>query len=186
MPLKKILFRPGVNRENTRYASESLGSVSTGTQSVGGWYESDKVRFRAGTPEKIGGWNQISSATFLGICRSLWNWVTLGGLSLIGVGTNKKFYISSGGQYYDITPVETVHTLTDPFATDTATNSGGYTTVTVTDSTVTYAVGDYVVFNPTVTVGSVTIGGEYQIETLASPTSYTITAVGTAGSSTSG
>ena len=175
-----------MNRENTRYASESLGAVNTGTQSVGGWYESNKVRFRAGTPEKIGGWNQISSATFLGVCRSLWNWVTLGGLNLIGVGTNIKFYISSGGQYYDITPVEYVHTLTNPFATDTATNSGGFTTITVTDATTTYAVGDYVTFNPTVTVGSVTIGGEYEIKTLSGVNTYTIRAVGTAGSTTSG
>ena len=186
MGLKKILFRPGVNKENTRYASESLGSVSTGTQSVGGWYESDKVRFRAGTPEKIGGWNQISTATFLGVCRSLWNWVTLGGLNLIGVGTNKKFYVSSGGQYYDITPFDSVHTLTNPFATSTSTNTGTTTTVTVTDATVTYAVGQYVVFNPEVTVGGVTIGGEYEIKTLASSTTYTITVPGTAASSTSG
>jgi hypothetical protein len=186
MPLKKILFRPGVNRENTRYASESLGSVSTGTQSVGGWYESDKVRFRAGTPEKIGGWNQISSATFIGVCRSLWNWVTLGGLNLISLGTNKKFYVSSGGQYYDITPVEATHTLTNPFATDTATNTGTTTTVTVTDATVNYAVGDYVSFNPTVTLGGVTISGDYEIKTLPSSTTYTITVVGTAASTTSG
>ncbi len=186
MGLKKILFRPGVNKENTRYASESLGSVSTGTQSVGGWYESDKVRFRAGTPEKIGGWNQISTATFLGVCRSLWNWVTLGGLNLIGVGTNKKFYVSSGGQYYDITPFDSVHTLTNPFATSTSTNTGTTTTVTVTDATVTYAVGQYVVFNPEVTVGGVTIGGEYEIKTLASSTTYTITVPGAAASSTSG
>jgi hypothetical protein len=74
MPLKKILFKPGINRENTRYTTE------------GGWYDGDKIRFRQGTPEKIGGWNRISSASFLGICRSLWNWVTLGSLNLIGVG----------------------------------------------------------------------------------------------------
>jgi len=186
MPLKKILFRSGVNRENTRYASESLGSVNSGTQSVGGWYESDKVRFRAGTPEKIGGWNQISTATFLGVCRSLWNWVTLGGLNLIGVGTNIKFYISNGGQYYDITPVDTVNTLTNPFTTDTATNTGSVTTVTVTDSASNYVAGDYVTFNPTVTVGGVTIGGEYKIQTLSSATTYTITVSGTAASSTTG
>ena len=186
MPLKKILFRPGVNRENTRYASESLGSVNTGTQSVGGWYESEKMRFRAGTPETIGGWVRISSATFLGICRSLWNWVTLGGLNLLGLGTNLKYYISSGGQYYDITPLEATHTLTNPFATNTATNTGGTTTVTVTDATVNYAIGDFVSFNPSVTVGGVTIYGDFQIKTLASATTYTITVPGTATSTTSG
>ena len=92
MPLKKILFKAGVNRENTRYTNE------------GGYYESEKIRFRQGTPEKIGGWLQISSSTFLGLCRSLWSWVTLGAQNLMGVGTNLKFYIQNGGAYYDITP----------------------------------------------------------------------------------
>jgi len=96
MPLQKVLFKPGVNRENTRYTNE------------GGWYQSDKVRFRQGTPEKIGGWKQFSDYTFLGVCRSLWNWVTLAGQNLIGLGTSLKFYINQGGQYYDITPVRKV------------------------------------------------------------------------------
>jgi len=96
MPLKKVLFKPGVNRENTRYTTE------------GGWYESDKVRFRQGNPEKIGGWIQYSLFTFLGVCRSLWNWVTLAGQNLIGVGTSLKFYINQGGAYYDITPVRKI------------------------------------------------------------------------------
>jgi hypothetical protein len=65
MPLQKLTLRSGVNRENTRYTNEN------------GWYESDKVRFRQGTPEKIGGWSRISANTFLGICRSLWAWVTV-------------------------------------------------------------------------------------------------------------
>jgi hypothetical protein len=93
MALKKIIFKPGVNRENTRYTTE------------GGWYECDKVRFRQGTPEKLGGWTQYSSSTFLGICRSLWNWITLIGLNVVSLGTNLKFYIESGGTYYDITPI---------------------------------------------------------------------------------
>jgi hypothetical protein len=104
MPLKKLLFRPGVARENTRYASEALGPVGSATQAVGGWYESEKVRFRSGTPEKIGGWQRISANTFLGVCRSLWNWVTLNNENLVGVGTNLKFYIEKGGLYNDITP----------------------------------------------------------------------------------
>lgn len=186
--LKVVKFRSGVNRENTRYASETIGlggSVQI-ANTVGGWYESEKVRFRAGTPETIGGWVRISSATFRGICRSLWNWVTLGGLNLIGLGTNLKFYISNGGQYYDITPIEVTHTLANPFATDTATNTGTETTVTVTDATVSYGVGDFVTFNPSVTVGGVTLFGDYEIKTFASSTSYTITATGTASSTTSG
>ena len=112
--------------------------------------------------------------------------MTLGGFNLIGVGTNLKFYISNGGDYYDITPFNFTHTLTNPFATDTATNTGTATTVTVTDAGGGYVAGDYVVFNPSVTVGGVTIYGEYEIKTLASATTYTITVTGTATSTTSG
>ena len=105
MPLKKLLLKSGVNRENTRYTSE------------GGWYECDKIRFRQGTPEKIGGWQRISSTVFQGVARSLWNWVTLGSQNLIGVGTNLKFYIENGGAYNDITPLRATVTLTNPFET---------------------------------------------------------------------
>jgi hypothetical protein len=103
MPLSKILFKPGVNRENTRYTTE------------GGWYECDKIRFRQGNPEKIGGWTQFAFDTFQGVCRSLWNWVTLTGENLVGVGTNLYFYILNGGTYYDITPIRKTVTLTNPF-----------------------------------------------------------------------
>jgi len=185
MPLKKILFRPGVNRENTRYASESIGSVNAATEVVGGWYESEKVRFRAGTPEKIGGWVRASTTTFLGICRSLWNWVTLAALNMVGVGTNVKFYIFTSSVYYDITPIVTTNTLTNPFTTNTGTNTGTTTTVTVTDPAG-GTVGNYVIFNPSVTVGGVTIYGEYEIKTAPTATTYTITVTGTASSSTTG
>ena len=178
MPLKKILFRPGVNRENTRYASESLGSVSTGTQSVGGWYECDKVRFRAGTPEKIGGWAPISNNVFLGVCRSLWNWVTLGSLNLIGVGTNLKFYIEKGGAYNDITPLRKTSTgLSNPFAV--TLNS---TTVTVTDASHGASAGDYVTFSGATDIGGVgtnvtaaVLNKEFSIDAVLTPNTYTIT-----------
>lgn len=102
MPLQKIILKPGVNRENTRYTNE------------GGYYESNLVRFRQGTPEKIGGWARISANYFLGVCRSLWNWVTLASQNLLGIGTNLKFYIEDQGTYYDITPIVTARTLTNP------------------------------------------------------------------------
>jgi hypothetical protein len=172
MPLQKLLLKPGVNRENTRYTNE------------GGWYESDKVRFRQGTPEKIGGWQRISAATFIGICRSLWNWVTLAGQNLLGIGTSVKFYIENGGAYYDVTPIRTSDTLTNPFTTNTATNSGGYTTVTVT-ATPGFANNDYVTFYGGTAVGGVTVLGEYQLTFLSSST-YTIRVLGTASSSTTG
>lgn len=173
MPLKKLLLKPGVNRENTRYTNEN------------GWYESEKVRFRQGTPEKIGGWARISANSFLGICRSLWNWVTLGGQNLLGVGTNLKFYIENGGAYYDITPTKPVVTLTNPFTTNTATNSGGFTTVTVTDAAGGYLNEDFVTFTGGTSVGGVTVNGEYKI-TKDSSTTYTIRVSGTASSNTTG
>ena len=167
MPLQKILLKPGVNRENTRYTSE------------GGWYESDKVRFRQGTPEKIGGWQRISTSTFLGVCRSLWNWVTLGSLNLLGVGTSSKFYIESGGVYNDVTPIRTTTTLTNPFTTN------GTTTVTVTDANGGFIDNDYVTFYGATAVGGQTISGEYQI-TYINSTSYTITIAAAATAATGG
>jgi len=179
MPLKKILFRPGVNRENTRYASEALGSVNFGVNVVGGWYESDKVRFRAGTPEKIGGWQRISGNTFLGICRSIWNWVTLAGLNLLGLGTNLKFYIENGGAYYDITPIRRGVVLNGPFTTN------GTTTVTVTDNSHGCVTGDFVTFSNASTVSGLDLNGEYQV-TVTGTNTYTITASSAASGSTSG
>jgi hypothetical protein len=130
MPLKKIVFKPGVNRENTRYTTE------------GGWYECDKVRFRQGTPEKIGGWIQLSANTFLGVCRSLWNWITLGGANLVSVGTNLKYYIEFGGGYNDITPLKYTKkssVVTDPFDTFIAS-----TTIVVNDIGSNVQAGDLV------------------------------------------
>lgn len=168
MPLKKILFRPGVNRENTRYASEALGSVNSGTNVAGGWYESEKVRFRSGTPEKIGGWVRISATTFLGVCRSLWNWVTLGGANLVGVGTNLKFYIELGGVYNDITPIRASSTINNnPFL------GNGTTTVTVTDTAHGGVTGDFVTFSGATGTYATTYNAQFQI-TVLSANSYTI------------
>ena len=177
MPLKKLSFKAGVNRENTRYTNE------------GGYYESEKIRFRQGTPEKIGGWLQISANTFLGICRSLWAWVTLAAQNLTGVGTNLKFYIQNGGAYYDITPIRKTSTLSSPFATSTSSNSGGNTTVTITDASHGATNGAYITIyysGAAPTVGGVTVPvGEYVITYLTTNT-YSITLTGTASSNTTG
>lgn len=166
MPLKKILPRPGLNRENTRYTTE------------GGWYDCDKVRFRQGTPEKIGGWVRFSANTFQGVCRSLWNWITLAGLDLVGVGTNLKFYIESGAQYYDVTPVRDTVTLNNPF---TATN--GSAVITVSDTAHGCVTGDFVTFSGAVGLGgnitAAVLNREYQV-TVLDTNSYTITATATA------
>lgn len=146
MALRKLEFKPGINREKTRATNAE------------NWYECDKVRFRQGFPEKINGWSRISANTFLGVCRSLWNWVTLTGLNLVGVGTNIKFYIEKGGAYYDITPLRATASLTNPFdTTDTL------TTVVVNDTAHGAIDGDYVTFSGASAVGGITIDGEYQI-----------------------
>jgi hypothetical protein len=169
MPLEKISLKPGVNRENTRYTNE------------GGYYESEKVRFRQGTPEKIGGWTRLSSNTFLGVCRSLWNWVTLASQNLLGVGTNLKFYIENGGYYYDVTPIRAEHTLTNPFTPN------GTTTILVTDATGGFINNDFVTFYGGTAVGGQTITGEYQITYLTDTTyNITISAAATAGAAAGG
>ena len=159
MPLKKLQQKAGVNRENTRYTNEN------------GYYVSNNVRFRQGTPEKIGGWTRLSANFFLGVCRSLWNWVTLGGANLLGVGTNLKFYIESGGTYYDITPLRVVPAPTinnNPFA------GNGTTTVTVTDTAHGGLTGDFVTFSGATGTYATTWNQEYQITVLTVDT-YTIT-----------
>ena len=143
MPLQKLTFRPGVNKESTTLANE------------GGWFACDKVRFRSGFPEKIGGWtldagvtnstNLPPSGSFWGVCRSLWNWFTLAGYNLLGLGTNLKFYIqqSSGGTFYDVTPLRRIGGTVTPavpncFTAAYSTLSSG---INATDTSLTVASG---------------------------------------------
>jgi hypothetical protein len=169
MPLKKIELAPGINRENTRYATE------------GGWYEGDKIRFRQGTPEKIGGWERISTTTFLGVCRSLWNWVTIGGQNLVGLGTHLKFYIERGGFYYDVTPIRETTAAGD--VTFAAVN--GSSTLTVADTAHGAAQNDFVTFSGAVSLGgnitAAVLNQEYQVLLVLDENSYTITAKNTVG-----
>ena len=169
MPLQKLALKPGMNREGTAYSTE------------GTWYDGDKVRFRSGLPEKIGGWTQYSPNQFLGYCRALWNWQALNQNQYLGVGTNIKYYIAFGGAYYDITPITTTETLTNPFST---TNTSK--TVTVTDGTYGPSVGDYVIFSGGTSVGGLTITGEYKVAAIVSPTQYQIIAASAATSTATG
>lgn len=164
MPLKTLQLRPGIFRENTRYAAEN------------GWYECDKIRFRSGQPEKIGGWKQLNSdaGTFLGVGRALWPWSIF-----LGIGTNLKYYVYYG-QYYDITPID-VYTLTNPFtATTTPTAPLTAASITVTHTDHGRLVGDYVQFdNVTGLGGNMTqavLELEYQVATVIDANSYTINA----------
>ena len=194
MPLQKLLFRPGVNRESTTLANE------------GGWFESDKVRFRSGSAEKIGGWVADTGTTtstltppagsFWGVCRSLWNWITLSSYNLLGVGTNLKFYIQNGtgGSFYDVTPIRSTTTAGD--VTFAATN--GSTTLTVTDAAHGAQANDFVTYSGAVSLGGVitatVLNKEYQVVAVTSNNVYTITSavaanasdVGNGGSATVG
>ena len=174
MPLQKLQFRPGLNREGTDYSNE------------GGWFDGDKIRFRSGFPEKIGGWTQVSNSQYLGVCRSIWIWLdgdAGAGNTYIGLGTNSKYYIYFGGVYNDITPIVQTDTLTNPFTTNYGGNSH---TVLVTDATYNPGVGDYVYFSGGSAVGGVTIAGDYAVTAVISSTTYTITITGTATSATGG
>ena len=105
MPLQKLQLRPGLNREGTDYSNE------------GGYFDGDKIRFRSGFPEKLGGWIRLSANKFVGVARSLWNWASLNGSNYLGIGTNLKYYVENGGQYYDITPIIKTDTFNNVFAT---------------------------------------------------------------------
>ena len=164
MPLTKLQFRPGVNRETTSYTNE------------GGWFNSDKVRFRSGLPEKIGGWQKNGDNSFLGTARSLHTWVNLSGTKLTGVGTSLKLYINQGGEFYDVTPLRSTTAAGD--VTFSATN--GSSVITVTDTSHGAAQNDFVTFS-----GAASLGGnitanvlnqEYQITEIVDANSYKISA----------
>lgn len=202
MPLQKIQLRPGVNREGTTLSNE------------GGYFDGDKIRFRSGYPEKIGGWQRDggaiyttaptgtfsasgtttsavpSTGVFWGVAKAMWNWINLTGYNLLAVGTNLKYYIqnSTGGAYNDITPIRLTNTATaNAFTTDTTTNSGGFTTITVTDAGHGAQASDFVnISSVSGAVNGVTaaqLTGEFQVVTYVSSSQYTILVAGTATSS---
>jgi len=174
MPLSKLELRPGVNRESTSYANE------------GGFYAGDKIRFRSGFAEKIGGWiNYSPGNTFAGVARTMWNWVTNIGSNLLGFGTNQKYYIENGGVYHDITPLASSLTLTqNPFAT----TNGSYQ-VTVTQTANVTTIGTYVTFSGVSNSGvvnGINLNGNFQIVAVPSSDTYVIAAPSLATSTGSG
>jgi hypothetical protein len=175
MPLQKLQFRPGINRESTTLSNE------------GGWFESEKIRFRSGSPEKIGGWVadvgltpsalQPPAGSFWGTARSMWNWITLASFNLLSVGTNLKFYIQNGvgGNFYDVTPIRATTGAGE--ATFAATTSS--TTLTVTDAGHGAQQNDFVTYSAAASLGgaitATILNAEFQIKTIISNNSYTIT-----------
>ena len=136
MPLSKLVFKPGINRDQTDYASE------------GGWYEMDKVRFRSGFPEKIGGWTVRTLSAYEGVARSLFTWATTDGGKLIGIGTNQKMYVSSGSNVYDITPLRVTYTSTTvPSSSNCFKTTNGSNQVEILTITAGIEEGEWVTFD---------------------------------------
>jgi len=166
--LKRIQINSGVNRENTRYFNENR------------WYSCDKIRFRQGTPEKIGGWQRVSSTSYLGTCRSLWQWATNGGVPYIGVGTHQKYYVYYGGTYYDITPVVST-TAAGAITFSAVTVSPFSTTITVNHTGHGATVGTSVTYSGVSASGlggaitQAVLQSEFQITSVIDVNSYTIT-----------
>lgn len=169
MPLTKLQFRPGVNRETTSYTNE------------GGWFDGDKIRFRFGVPEKIGGWERASQSTFLGTCRALKPFVALDSSRYMGLGTNLKYYIEEGGAYYDITPIRATTAAGDV----TFSASNGSSTLTVADAAHGAVANDFVTFSGAASLGgnvtAAVLNQEYQIDTVLNDNSYTVVAKDTSG-----
>ena len=168
MPLTKLQFKPGINRDVTSYSNE------------GGWVDCDKVRFRQGYPEVIGGWEKYSPETYIGTVRGLHNWVALDGSNLLGLGTESKYYVEQGQQFYDVTPIRKTSTNSIAFA---ATN--GSSTITVTDANHLAVQGDFVTISGATSLGGLVtaavLNQEYQIDSVPTANTYTIIAKDTTG-----
>jgi len=173
MPLQKLQFRPGVVRDVTGYTNE------------GGWFDCNRVRFRLGFPESIGGWVKYTTNQFLGIARSMLTWINLDIESFLALGTNLKYYVEKSGVFNDITPIRETVSLSNPF-----TATSGSTTITVADTAHGASQGDYVTFSGASSLGgnitAAVLNKEYSITTIVNANSYTITASVAANGSDTG
>ena len=179
MTFIKLQFKPGVNRDQTDYSNE------------GGWWECDKIRFRSGYPEKIGGWQKSTPERFQGVCRQMWNWVTTYSDNLMALGTNQKLYIENGGYYNNITPLREVDpTLSSPDTNNCVYTTNGSNIVTITLATNHDATtGDFVqisgVVGPVGGIPDTALNGNFEV-TVTTATSFTITTTSSATSTVSG
>tara|TARA_R110002020_G_scaffold165813_1_gene353523 strand:+ start:517 stop:2406 length:1890 start_codon:yes stop_codon:yes gene_type:complete len=169
MPLQKLLFTPGIDKEGTAYTAE------------GGWFDGNLVRFRKGLPEKIGGWAKNTLNTYLGTGRRIHGWVNLQGTKLLGLGTRLKLYIQEGDQFNDVTPLR----LTTSAGDVTFSASNGSSTITATDTNHGAMVGDFVTFSGAASLGGLVtaavLNQEYEVATVTSANAYTFTAKDTSG-----
>lgn len=174
MPLQKLQFRPGINKDVTSYSNE------------GGWVDGDKIRFRLGFPEKIGGWLKYSVNTFQGAARALHNWIALDGSNFLGIGTHLKYYIEEGGGFNDITPLRSTTAAGD--VTFAATN--GSTTITVLDTNHGAVLNDFVEFSGAATLGgnitAAILNAEHKVTAVVSSSQYQIVVSATANGSDTG
>jgi hypothetical protein len=168
MALQKTVFKPGINREGTDYSNE------------GGWFDVNLVRFRKGLPEKFGGWAKLTTDVFLGTCRALHAWVSLGGTKFLGLGTTWKYYVQEGSVFYDVTPIRATTTNGITFAA-----TDGSSTITATDSSHGAVPNDFVTIAGATTLGGLitadVLNQEYQIVSIPSDDTYTFVAKDTAG-----
>ena len=171
MALTKLKFRPGINRDISSYSNEN------------GWLDGNKIRFRLGYPEKIGGWEKYSGSNFLGTARALHNWVSLDGNIFLGIGTSLKYYIEQGLAFNDITPLRETTSAGD--VTFSATN--GSSVITITDTAHGATQNDFVTFSGAASLGGLitatVLNQEYQIVDIPSANTYTISAKDTSGNS---
>jgi hypothetical protein len=175
MPFQKLQFKPGVNRDQTNYTNE------------GGWNECDKIRFRSGYPEKIGGWVKSTPNFMLGVCRQLFGWITSFADNFLACGTNKKVYIEVAGNFFDITPLrETNPTFTTPTTDNCFSTTTGSSIVTVAITGSVTAAGNYVSFTGANSIGTITaalLNTNHEIQTAINADAFTID-VGTAANTT--
>jgi hypothetical protein len=175
MPFQKLQFKPGVNRDQTNYTNE------------GGWNECDKIRFRSGFPEKIGGWVKSTPEFMLGVCRQLFGWITSYSDNFLACGTNKKVYIEVAGNFFDITPLrETNPTFTAPTTDNCFSTTSGSSIVTVAITGSVAAAGNYVSFTGANSIGTITaalLNTNHEIQTAINADAFTID-VGTAANTT--
>ena len=168
MPLSKVQFAPGIDKQITTYGAE------------GKWVDSKNVRFRNGLPEKIGGWSKVQQERLVGVSRSSHAWVSLNGVRYIALGTDRKLYVYSEGVSYDITPLRLEASLSNPFTTN------GTATVSVAHTSHGASVGDFVTFDSFSAINGLDMNGEFEVTTVTDANNYTVTHTNSASGSTSG